>query len=180
MLYVGQRFNKWTVISFEGCYNNLYLCKCDCGKLKSLRRWNLINNKTQSCQSCRLKGKTSGNKIKDRKTALINTRYAQYRSNAKNDNRVFELTKDFFKRLVTSNCTYCDSPPTGSLKDASLNSTYELRLGGIDRIDSSMGYTELNCVSCCKLCNFMKNNSNQKDFLTHIHKIAKRHVEPRQ
>lgn len=44
-------------------------------------------------------------------------------------------------------------------------------LNGIDRIDSSKGYTIDNCVSCCPLCNQMKSNIDQNMFLTQIEKI---------
>lgn len=45
-------------------------------------------------------------------------------------------------------------------------------VNGIDRIDSSKGYSDDNCVSCCSMCNLMKNNYSVYDFLNHINKIS--------
>ena len=30
------------------------------------------------------------------------------------------------------------------------------KLNGVDRVDSAVGYSESNCVSCCATCNMMK------------------------
>ena len=42
---------------------------------------------------------------------------------------------------------------------------------GIDRKDSSIGYTLENCVSCCYLCNIMKQTLSIDKFLNHIELI---------
>lgn len=54
-----------------------------------------------------------------------------------------ELTDDICYNMMTSNCFYC-----GFLSESTLN--------GIDRLDSSNDYKKSNCVSCCKVCNFIK------------------------
>lgn len=52
-----------------------------------------------------------------------------------------------------------------------------LLYNGIDRVDSSLGYTVDNVVPCCKLCNQAKNNLSKQEFVDwvkrvydHIHK----------
>ena len=42
---------------------------------------------------------------------------------------------------------------------------------GIDRKDSSLGYTEKNCVPCCKKCNWMKRDLSITDWLGQMKKI---------
>ena len=44
---VGQKFGKLTVIKFIEKFN--YLCKCECGNKKIVRRYDLLNNNTRSC-----------------------------------------------------------------------------------------------------------------------------------
>lgn len=50
---VGQRFGKLTVMHMDGAENHgvntLYICNCDCGKLKIVRAANLLSGATQSC-----------------------------------------------------------------------------------------------------------------------------------
>lgn len=60
-----------------------------------------------------------------------------------------------FKKLANNPCYYCN----GDAKK------------GIDRIDNKIGYTKENSVSCCKICNYMKQTLSQKDFFNHIVKI---------
>lgn len=49
--YIGKRFSRLTVLSYDGCKNkNNYLkCKCDCGNIVSVRSDCLLNNSTRSC-----------------------------------------------------------------------------------------------------------------------------------
>lgn len=44
-------------------------------------------------------------------------------------------------------------------------------VNGIDRIDSSEGYTLTNVIPCCTKCNRMKLNYTTRDFIDHISKI---------
>jgi hypothetical protein len=44
---------------------------------------------------------------------------------------------------------------------------------GLDRIDSSKGYTRDNVEPCCVICNTMKWTLSKKDFLKHIALILK-------
>lgn len=48
---------------------------------------------------------------------------------------------------------------------------------GIDRIDNALGYTLDNIVPCCRTCNFMKQTSNQKDFINKCKQISTHWME---
>lgn len=47
MELIGKKFNKLTVI--EKLENNYYLCKCDCGNTKKIRKDHIINKTIKSC-----------------------------------------------------------------------------------------------------------------------------------
>jgi uncharacterized metal-binding protein len=38
-------------------------------------------------------------------------------------------------------------------------------------LDSSLGYTKINSVPCCKVCNIAKHNLSVPEFLNHIKRI---------
>lgn len=59
--------------------------------------------------------------------------------------------------MLSTNCAYCGN-------DKSI---------GIDRIDSNIGYIKDNCVPCCSMCNYMKREYKQIDFINQCKKIAK-------
>lgn len=44
---IGKKFNKLLVIKYVSNYK--YLCKCDCGNEKVIRRFDLLNENTKSC-----------------------------------------------------------------------------------------------------------------------------------
>lgn len=77
-------------------------------------------------------------------------KYTQYKFDAKYHNRKFELSEIDFGYLVSSPCHYC-----GKIQG---------NLNGVDRIDSSKGYIEGNCVPCCTSCNTAKMTESEKEF----------------
>ena len=52
-----------------------------------------------------------------------------------------------------------------------LLSGVSIRVNGIDRIDSNIGYTKENSVSCCKFCNTAKSTMSRDEFLKWIKKV---------
>lgn len=47
---VGQRFGRWTVLSYSG--NRTWRCRCDCGTEKNVHGASLRRGATQGCISC--------------------------------------------------------------------------------------------------------------------------------
>lgn len=142
-----------------------YFVQCKkCGKIFS-RRASVIRNSLKSiqCENCR---KTRNNKPLN---VIQYKEYCYYRSGANSRNLEWELTENDFKKLITSNCAYCGNIPC-KRQSVSYKKEYEL-VNGIDRIDSTKGYTLDNCVPCCSKCNLMKSNFKKEDFLNHISKI---------
>lgn len=68
------------------------------------------------------------------------------------------LTFEEYLPLKLQPCYYCG----GSLPETS---------GGLDRIDSRLGYTAANVVPCCWRCNTMKSALSLEDFYAHIKRI---------
>lgn len=93
-----------------------------------------------------------------------------YKTSAKRRNLDYQLTTEEFTLLVTGKCQYCGDSLTQTKKGQGKTSG-DFRYTGIDRVDSSKGYTKDNCVSCCWLCNNMKSNTEESVFLEHVKKI---------
>jgi len=72
----------------------------------------------------------------------------------------WRLKDDEAKVMLTSPCVYC--------KHIDL----EVRVNGIDRLDSNVCYTTENCLPCCKDCNYMKGTYDPKTFIERAKKIA--------
>lgn len=72
-------------------------------------------------------------------------RYKYCKYIAKKDGREFTLDFELYCAFLKEPCKYCDGPisETGF---------------GLDRKDSSRGYTEDNVVACCTTCNRIKNS----------------------
>lgn len=82
--------------------------------------------------------------------------YKSYYTRAKQKNIPFDFTLDEFNTFIAAPCHYCG----------------KLNANGIDKIDCKLGYTKINCVACCFMCNSMKFTYTTEQFLQHIKQIA--------
>jgi hypothetical protein len=144
-----------------------YSFKCKCGKLVILRKYSITNTKSCGCYE----GYEYKKRLKhDKYYSHIQEIYRSYLRSAKLKVISFSLTIEQFKKLITSNCYYCNCSPNQKLPK------HKWRLNnfkyiGIDRKNSKKGYIFSNVVSCCKLCNYAKHILSTLKFKKHIQKI---------
>jgi hypothetical protein len=77
---------------------------------------------------------------------------------AYNRELLFTITEIDFEKLAIQPCYYC-----GFYSKS--------RLNGIDRIDNNKGYILNNCITCCKMCNIIKNTQHPNEFLDKVESI---------
>lgn len=98
--------------------------------------------------------------------------YAGYRTDARRRDLPFDISFADAVAFFDLNCTYCDSPPSNTRRVKS----YVITFNGIDRIDTTKGYSKDNCVPCCKRCNYAKHVMSTPVFLEHVEKIYKHSI----
>lgn len=86
----------------------------------------------------------------------MNGKWQQYKGNAKKRDLTFNLPLTEFAEFWQKPCTYCGS---------------EIETVGLDRIDSSQGYSKDNIVSCCSVCNEMKMARTRQEWVDHMKKV---------
>lgn len=106
-----------------------------------------------------------GKHIKDPVVQLIGS----YKRGAIKRSLEFILTREEFEQIINKPCYYCNSLPV--LRNINKN---VLICNGIDRENNNEGYSQKNCLPCCKICNIMKSNLSRDDFIEHCKKISKR------
>jgi hypothetical protein len=157
----GDTFGHLTVIkeSKEKRYNSksiLWECQCGCGNTVLVSSTELIKGKRKRCNSdCVLYGIPPG-------AASFNCAYAGMIKGARVRGYSWDIDKDIFRKLTSSNCYYCGTPPS-QLARKGLNGDY--LYNGLDRVDNSKGYSEDNCVPCCGRCNKAKGTMSLEEFL---------------
>ena len=94
------------------------------------------------------------------------------------DESYFNIGKERIKKLSKSKCKYCGTEYSKEIEDRLNESKSQkrlseeiLKINGIDRLDSNIGYTNENSVTCCKTCNFAKNTLSESEFYSWIKKI---------
>jgi len=152
-------------------YIQEYECLCDCGNkkisldqvLKSITRGRGVG----SCGCAHRKDKVGNGQW----SVAFNIVWKNYVCHSAVKNRVFDLTKEQFKELTSSNCYYCGSEPSTVCKSKSKKHPSQYVYNGIDRVDNNKDYIVNNCVPCCEMCNRMKLDDEQETFLARIKKI---------
>lgn len=165
---IGKQYSRLTVINIEYRKGHaFYICKCVCGKSKTISYSNLHSQSIKSCgclqkQLLALRSK----KLKDH--AIKQSIWNYYKRNAKNRNIKWELNQLEFNNLILNSCHYC-----GHIGRTITNSHYGDTLvhNGVDRINSKRQYTITNCVTACKYCNFAKSNMTEIEFKLFIKEL---------
>jgi hypothetical protein len=166
---VGEKYGKLTVIELLDELRNggrVWLCKCECGKYKKLKTTMLVRNIITSC-GC------SNIIYKDRTIPAAKEIYNNYKKRAKVKKIEFNMTLDEFINLAKSDCFYCGSKPKNC---RTTNKRYknisEFIYNGLDRVDNYKGYTIINCVPCCFMCNNSKGTNTVEEFINKILNIS--------
>lgn len=160
----GEKFNYLTVLSFTGFTKHrhtLWLCVCDCGKIKIVTGNNLRSGCTQSCGCMR--------KIQDRVLVAKRAIYCQYLTNAKRRDIDFAIDFYDFCALISEPCYYCGRMDSNEYTIKHTGDKF--RYNGVDRLDSTLGYTKENVAPCCKICNKAKLQASREEFLFWIEKV---------
>lgn len=114
-----------------------------------------------SCYNCRAETK----KVSSEESTLKHL-YSGVKGRRISKERGFDLTFDEFKKLVKTSCHYCGSK--GYVSKGHREWSAEVLVNGLDRIDSSSGYTYNNVVPCCRICNSAKSDMEYDDFIKWI------------
>ena len=146
--------------------SNVKFCSTCCKQFNMIDfNGNKPNTETKTCLSCREKNKKQ-DKLRDKthrnllSRININQSFSSYIKDAKRRNIDFHLSKELFCNIIEKNCHYC-----GEINE-------EKKFNGIDRMESTLGYSVENCVSCCSLCNYLKNRTPMNIFLKRVRHIV--------
>lgn len=161
----GQRYGKLVVIELAPPAPGskiCWLCRCDCGNKKAVRAECLSQGVSRSC-GCVGRGPKLPPGIAARNQVL-----KSYRGAARARGYSWELSGEDFDRLTAQDCFYCGTPPS---------TTYAVRhskfvYNGIDRVDNLLGYTPVNAVTCCQICNRAKGTLPYSDFVAWLGRVT--------
>ena len=170
----GRKFNDLLVIEWlgfktfpKGKRRSMYKCQCDCGTFCEINQSCLVTGNTKSC-GCRKLVKHS---YKGEHYSTISYVFNNYKQSARNKNRDFQLSREEFEKLISSNCYYCGQLPNTKRDSYNRVDKDPFYYNGIDRKDNNKGYTIENSVPCCTKCNFFKKDYSEEEFLELIKRI---------
>ena len=179
---VGNTYNSWLILEHTQTVNKIpfYRAKClgECGGTEHIvRGQNVRNGSSRQCVPCGLKAgkKKIARKPRGTKTSLNMAEQRLYgikKKSAKKRGLNWAISYDFFLNSIYKICHYCDRPPqttTNPLLHMGYSPEREkestIVVNGFDRINSDLGYTETNVVTCCEQCNRAKLDYTVEEFL---------------
>lgn len=181
-IIAGEKYGKYTAIenvihtTSTGIKVWKWMCKNELGEIVYKKKGDLLD--FLSSKELETKHITDlENMIRNNtyQMGIRNRYFDEYSRNTRLKKHGFHLSFDQFNKLISSDCFYCGQAPQESKSSRWRRSEHKkqpsLKYNGIDRVDSSIGYTIENTVPACSMCNIMKNIYSQEDFLNHISKI---------
>jgi hypothetical protein len=160
--YKGQKI-LWSAAEIQFLHDNPDLTNkqvCDAlgrglSSVKS-KRQKLDIHREYHCVVCKDRLSQKGRYCTD--CNWIERRIAQSMYRSRQKDREYSLPEEHAISLLLEGCVYCGD-----------------KGGGLDRVDSSKGYTVENTVSCCTTCNTMKMDMPLDNWLSHMAKILEKH-----
>ena len=182
----GKQFGRLKVTQFAFTTKNgkpTFECLCACGKIVYVDQYNLLSGIAQSCGCLRTEKIILSKIVPD---AGFRGLFQSYKLGAKRRGIPWELTEEQFRKLTSSPCYYTGREPASVFISSNAhtrrrkhglppNSGNTYCYNGIDRIDSSKGYTLDNCVPACKAANLAKQSLSHDEFIALCKEIAARH-----
>ena len=139
-------------------------CECECGNSVNASGAHLKNGDVQSCGCYRLSQLRQAicvpNAIRARSYVV-----SGYKKGAKERGLVWSLTNDEAITVAEKPCHYCKIPPQ---RRECVSKKVEVELNGLDRKNSTVGYTLDNVVPCCSICNRAKSDMPYEEFIAYL------------
>lgn len=142
---IGERFGRLVVISksdriASNGYTPYLTCKCDCGRLKDVIKYDLIHGKSKSCGCLRRELVTQGNITHNQSNSRL------YKTWCSMKYRCYAVNCKDYKWYGGKGVVMCEewASSFSIFMEWAASSGYENSLT-IDRIDSSLGYAPNNC-----------------------------------
>ena len=174
MLDKNKALRKFRRTNESGTTQTYYVFKCtNCQDEISVRSGGLSKHKGR-CQTCASKHSIKQIWGKLPPTEAAKNRVIQsYKRSATKQGLDWDISEETLNILFNDDCYYCGAPPSNVSKSKNGDYVYQ----GIDRLDNTQGYTETNCISSCKRCNYAKSNMDEKEFLNWSSGFAEKILE---
>lgn len=172
--YLNKIIGNMIVTGYGYYKNNRHFVKTKCLRCgeESIRRVDRKNH--IYCKICQKDSHKQYNHL----DTSFNQHVIALKNNAKSRNLDFKLNNTEIKKLISNTCYYCGAMPSElsySYYGNKHNKNSGYLANGIDRLNSNKGYTLDNCVTCCSVCNLMKNKFSTSEFFEKIKLIYNKH-----
>lgn len=153
---IGDVFGHLTVTGYQA---GKWLCSCVCGGTTIVEATRLKTGARIGC-GCRVSTAQRPEQWLPDNLSFKRKLYGTYLRQAAKRGLNFSLTHTDFYSYLSLACHYCGCSPANTIvaKSRTGRSVRTFEYNGLDRINSSEGYSLSNVVPCCGVCNLAKSN----------------------
>lgn len=175
--HTNKRIGNWLVLAQVKTKDgrSCWRCRCDCGRMRVFRTDHL--GRLTKCGHCANRDELGHTRRLPGAQGMRNAILQRYKKSAQERGYDWAITNEEFDLLVKQNCFYCGAAPKGGT-GRQVRSQWAERFiyNGIDRQQNDLGYTPINCVACCRICNEWKRTRSVTEFIKHAQRIYE-HLE---
>ena len=168
----GKRFGKLTVVTLlterSPSKARMWLCRCDCGEVKAVRKSSLTAGMTKTCGCGAHPSRQDNVNWRGYKEIPLDF-FTTVKRNAESRNLEFNITIEYLWNLYIAQNKKCNLSGL-SINFGKKRATTSV---SVDRIDSSLCYIEGNIHWVHKKINIMKNVYSQEEFITLCKQVVK-------
>lgn len=179
---IGTKFGDLTVSDTPERFTTgkttraMFPCICKCGKTTKITGSQLRTGKRTRCTDCAYKERPQSTM----KLSNLERMFSLHILNRCKKGKVKNyLSIEDYSKIIEKDCFYCGESPKliSHLKKNKVALREDFYANGVDRVDSSKGYSLENCVPCCKQCNTMKMNYSQNEFFNKIKQLYEKWIK---
>jgi len=170
---VGASYGRLTVTGhLKGEDGWTVLCVCTCGQSKNVRLPNQMRRGLVTSCGCLRAETTKMKRKRKRSVDYYNFIFMcrSYTYGASDRKLSFSLTKSQMFKLFKSDCALCGVPPQPRMLRGRCKDRFYV-CNGIDRIDSTRGYSIDNVQACCTQCNYAKRSMTNEAFFAWAERV---------
>lgn len=177
---IGNKYGKLTVIDFakkrpfDKRGNALWLCECECGKLKEIIGYNLRSGHSKSC-GCQTYKIKSNHQNWNGYEEISGTFFNAIKDNARNRDLIFDISIEYIWDLFLKQNRKCAL--SGLELTLPQKCKDNIHTASLDRIDSTKGYIKGNVQWIHKDINVMKMDLIEEKFFNYCKLIYEHRIK---
>lgn len=176
--HTGRRYNQLVALSYYGRSKTktLWWFQCDCGTRTVKCIYSVKSGHTKSCGCLQPEVMSRVSQL-PAKEVVLKRAYGSHIRQSRRRGFISHLTLNDYAEIVCKPCRYCGRFSKRCTR-RKLGPNYTMEVNSVDRLNNEPYYKLDNSVPACFVCQRMKSNLGEKEFLEAVRAISNFQFSP--